>query len=148
MAHSKDTPHTPSDPASADLADSLAHGYERHDIRLRGLFNFLVGLLLTVAMSLLLVYGVMELFVEHDRQSDPIASPIVVIHPEAPHPLQPSIDHDVTDRVDMEAMRKETHDILYSSGTTPAGRRYISIDDAMNKVLPLLPIHPSGGAQQ
>ena len=148
MAH-KDMLHTPSDPAtSPELADSLAHGYERHDIALRGIFNFLIGLLLTVAMSLLLVYGVMELFVEHDRQSDPIASPVVVEHGEAPHPLQPSVEHNTFDREDMQAMRDETQKILAFNGTTPAGRRCISIDQAIDKVLPLLPIQPSGGAQR
>lgn len=146
MAH---TPHTPSDPASSpELADSLAHGYERHDIRLRGLFYFLIGLILTIVLTLFLIYGVMGLFVEHDRQSDPIASPVVVIHGEAPHPLQPSVDHNAFDREDMQAMRVETQKILGSSGVSPAGRRFISIDEAMDKVIPLLPIQPSGGAQK
>ncbi len=150
MAHSKDMPHTPSsNPAnSPELADSLAHGYERHDIRLRGLFYFLIGLIFTIVLTLLLIYGVMELFVEHDRQADPIASPIVVTHQPDPHPLQPSVEHNAVDREDMQAMRVETQKILNSSGTSPAGRRFISIDEAMDKVLPLLPIQPSGGAQK
>jgi hypothetical protein len=144
MAH---TPHTPSDPAiSPELADSLAHGYERHDIGLRGIFNFLIGLILTMVLVLLLIYGVMELFVEHDRKSDPIASPITVIHGEAPHPLQPSIQHNALDREDMQAMREETAKALAFSGTNAAGRRCMSINEAMDKVLSLLPIQPSGGA--
>jgi len=149
MAHSKDMPHTPSDPVtSPELADSLAHGYERHDIGLRGIFNFLIGLILTMVLVLLLIYGVMELFVEHDRQSDPIASPIVVEHPPVPEPLQPSISHDLIDWQDMQAMREQTQKILSSSGTTATGRRYIPITQAIDRVLPMLPIHPSGGAQQ
>jgi hypothetical protein len=148
MAH-KDTQHTlSSDPAtSPELADSLAHGYERHDIGLRGIFNFVIGLILTMVLVLLLIYGVMELFVEHDRQSDPIASPIVVVHAPAPMPLQPSIEHNTVDRQDMQAMREETQKILDSSGVSPTGRRFISIDQAIEQVLPLLPIQPSGGAK-
>jgi hypothetical protein len=149
MAHSKDMPHTPSDPAtSPELADSLAHGYERHDIGLRGIFNFLIGLILTMVLVLLLIYGVLELFVEHDRQSDPIASPIVVEHGPVPEPLQPSISHDLIDWQDMQAMREQTQKILSSSGVTSTGRRHIPITQAMDLVLPMLPIHPSGGAQQ
>lgn len=150
MAHTKDTPPTRADdPAiSPELADSLAHGYERHDIGLRGIFNFLIGLILTMVLVLLLIYGVLELFVDHDRQSDPIASPIVVEHGPVPEPLQPSVSHDLVDWQDLQAMREQTQKILSSSGTTSTGRRHISIDDAMDHVLPLLPIHPSGGTQQ
>ena len=148
MAH-KDTQHTPSDPAmSPELADSIAHGYERHDIGLRGIFNFLIGLIFTMVLTLLLIYGVMELFVQHDRESDPIASPIIVAHEPAPHPLQPSVEHNALDREDMQAMRDETQKILASSGVSPTGRRYIDIDQAIDKVLPMLPIQPSGGAQK
>src|SRR5580658_5851043 len=129
MAHTKDTPHTQADdPAtSPELADSLAHGYERHDIGLRGIFNFLIGLILTMVLVLLLIYGVMELFVEHDRQSDPIASPIVVEHGPIPEPLQPSISHDLVDWQDLQAMREQTQKTLSSNGTNPkTGRRFIS----------------------
>src|SRR5271170_7181596 len=137
MAHKKDTPHTPANDSatSPELADSLAHGYERHDIGLRGIFNFLIGLILTMVLVLLLIYGVMELFVEHDRQSDPIASPIVVEHGPTPLPLQPSVGHNTVDREDMQAMREETQKNFASGGTvaTPA-RRVISSDEAMDKV--------------
>lgn len=141
------TPSAETGPESPELKDAIAHGYEPHDIGLRGVFFFLIGLVVTVIISLLLVYGIMNLFVEYDRHSDPVASPVVIEHGPIPYPLQPSYNHDVVDRQEMAAMRKNTQKILSSSGTL-GDRRFIPIDQAIDQVLPLLPIKPTGATPQ
>jgi hypothetical protein len=160
MESMQQIPPTPGDPGAAsdaailaahqkvaspvpELAEAIAKGYEPHDIRLRGTFIFMGSLVVTVLLVLLIVWGIMGAMVAHDREQDPVASPVAIDRPDVPEPLQPSIQHDTLDRQDMEAMREETQKVLTSSGTTSTGRRYIDIKDAITRVLPLLPIRPS-----
>jgi hypothetical protein len=146
MAHTQDMPgsHGASGAAGGkitpEIAEAIAVGYEPHDVSLRGVFIFIVTLMFITLIVLGAMWVVMMGFVGHDRKSDPIASPVGVQHLVAPQPLQPSWNHNAMDREDMELMRKQTHDILVSSGTSPTGRRFISIDAAMDQVLPQLPI--------
>jgi hypothetical protein len=128
-----------------DLAQALDKGYEPHDINLRGIGIFLVGLVVTSILVLLMCWGIQEGLVDFDRAGDPIASPVTIDHAPVPQPLQPSWQHNSFDREDMQAMRQETMAVLNSSGTDPkSGRRWIPIDDAMDKALNMLPIQASG----
>jgi hypothetical protein len=117
-----------------ELADALGKGYEPHDIGLRGVFLFLITLVITIVVVLAAMWGLMMLFVEHDRAKDPVGSPLVVHQDPRPVPLQPSPEHNFNDREDMTAMREETHRQLNATGTSQSGRRYISIDQAMDQV--------------
>jgi hypothetical protein len=79
-------------------------------------------------------------FVKYDRSYDPIASPVTVEQVRPPAPLQPSWSHNEKDQEDMQAMREQTFNQLHFNGISPAGRKCIPIETAMDKVLPLLPI--------
>jgi hypothetical protein len=129
-----------------DLADALGKGYEPHDIRLRGVFLFLITLVVTIIVVLAAMWGLMTLFVDYDRSKDPVGSPVAIHREPSAVPEQPSVEHNFVDREDMTAMREETQRALNSSGTSPTGRRYISINEAMDQVLPKLPVKPSAGA--
>jgi len=129
-----------------ELADSLSKGYEPHDIGLRGVFLFLITLVVTVVVVLAAMWGLMTLFVDYDRSRDPVGSPVAIHQEPSAVPLQPSVEHNLVDREDMTAMREATQQALNSSGTSPTGRRYISIKDAMDQVLPKLPVKPAAGA--
>jgi hypothetical protein len=125
-----------------ELAEAIKKGYEPHDIGLRGVFVFLITLVITMIVVLAAMWGVMMLFVNYDRSNDPIASPVKVERPPVASPLQPTPQHPYTDREDVTMMRDEADRILTSSGTTPTGRHYIKISDAMDHVR--LPIHAAG----
>jgi hypothetical protein len=127
-----------------ELADALGKGYEPHDIGLRGVFLFLITLVLTIVVVLAAMWGLMTLFVDYDRSKDPVGSPVVIHQAERPFPMQPSPDHNVVDREDMTAMREQTQHELTSSGTTASGRRYMPIEQAMDQVLPKLPVKTHG----
>ncbi len=144
MAH---THPTPDSNASADLAIAVARGYEPHDIGLRGVFYFIIVLVITVIAVLILMDGAMNLFVEHDRAGDPVGSPVVIERGPVPHPLQPSMPHNLLDREDMAAMRAHVQSILTSSGQV-GDRRFIPISQAMDQALPMLPIQPAPGTGQ
>jgi hypothetical protein len=130
-----------------ELADALHHGYEPHDIGLKGVFAFLIALVITMVVVLAAMWGVMMLFVNYDRSKDPIATPVKIEHAPVAQPNQPSPQHNFVDHEDMAAMREETTKILNTSGTTSGGRKYISIDEAMVRVLPKLPVKPAAGGQ-
>jgi hypothetical protein len=131
-----------------ELADALHHGYEPHDIGLKGVFAFLIALVITMVVVLAAMWGVMMLFVGYDRSKDPIATPVRVEHLPVAQPNQPSPQHDFLDHEDMQAMREETSKVLNSSGTSPSGRHYISINEAMERVLPKLPVKPAAARRQ
>ncbi len=116
---------------SPELAQAIEKGYEPHDIALRGVFVFLVTLTITIIVVIIAMYGVLQAFIAHDRNSDPIGSPTQVTRNAVATPLQPSVDHDYHDYEDMQAMREQTHRLLSESGTTPSGRQHISIESAM-----------------
>ncbi len=135
------------DPA---FAEALEKGYEPHDIGLRGVFIFISGLTVVLIVVLAFIYAVMMALADYDRSKDPIASPVTLKLPPVYAPLQPSLgfngdhdaDHDVLDADDMLLMRERTALALNSEGVTAAGRHYIGIDTAIDKVLPLLVTKP------
>jgi len=126
-----------------ELADALDKGYEPHDIGLRGVFLFLISLVITMAVVLAAMWGVMMLFVNYDRSNDPIASPVKVEDPVPAAPLQPSPMHNYNDREDLTLMRKDVYASLDSSGVTASGRRFIPIEEAMKQVLRTLKVKPA-----
>jgi hypothetical protein len=139
---------TPTDP---DFAEAVKKGYEPQDIGLRGLTVFLGGLVVVLIVVLAFIYAVMMALAEHDRSTDPVASPVTVKLPPVYAPLQPSLgfngdhdaDHDVLDADDMLLMRERTFKALNEEGTGPTGRHYIAIATAMDQVLPLLVTKPA-----
>jgi hypothetical protein len=139
MAH---TEHTPSQ--SNPSPEAVAAGYEPHDLRLRGVFVFVGVLAVTLLVVLAFIYAVMMALVDHDRSHDAISSPITVTLPPVYAPLQPSREHPTLDADDMFAMRQKAQADLAASGISSTGRRYISINAAMDKVIAmnLLPIRP------
>jgi hypothetical protein len=126
-----------------EFAEALAKGYEPHDIGLRGVIIFLLGLTATMVVVLAFVYAVMMALADHDRSHDGIVSPIQVKVAYAPvyAPLQPSLgfdgnpDHDLLDRQDMQTMRYVTEQELDHEGTTAAGRHHIAINTAIDEVI-------------
>jgi hypothetical protein len=150
MAHQ----HTdePSDTSDAALKAAVTTGYEPNDVRLRSVFVFIGVLVITLVVVLTAIYGIMMALAEHDRASDPIASPIAVKLPAVYAPLQPSLgfygdsknDHDTLDAEDMIAMRYRAEQELNApAGTTEAGRRHMPIESAIDTVLPLLVLKPA-----
>ena len=133
------------------FAEALEKGYEPQDIGLRGVFIFISGLVLVLVVVLAFIYAVMMALADYDRSKDPISSPIAVQTAPVYAPLQPSLgfngnhdaDHDVLDADDMLLMRERTAAALGSEGVTAAGRHYIAIDTAIDKVLPLLVSKPA-----
>jgi hypothetical protein len=138
-------------PTDPDFAEAVEKGYEPHDIGLRGVFVFIGGLTVVLVVVLAFIYAVMMGLAEYDRSKDPIASPVAVKLPPVYAPLQPSLgfngdhdaDHDVLDADDMLLMRERTAAALGSEGTTAAGRHFIPIATAIDKVLPLLVFKPA-----
>jgi hypothetical protein len=141
-AHAKVLSPTP------DLAEAMRRGYEPKDINLRGVFIFLGGLVVSLAVVLVAIYGIMMALVEYDRSNDPRGSSVTLNRPEVYAPLQPSVNHPNEDWADMDLMRRDTQATLDSSGTKPSGRRYIPIADAMVKVVPLLVVKPTSAVTQ
>ena len=136
--------HTPKPSgAGSASAEAIAKGYEPHDIGLRGVIVFIVGLVITLVVVLAFIYAVMMAMADSDRSADTIASPVKVNLPQVYAPLQPSLgfygehdrDHDVLDAQDMFLMRERTQQALTSQGTTASGRRYISIASAIDLVV-------------
>jgi hypothetical protein len=135
--------HGKIDHPTPDLAEAMARGFEPRDINLRGLFIFLGTLIVALVVVLFAIYGIMKALVDHDRTHDPLGTPVSISQRDVYAPLQPSIGHPTEDWQDMETMRAQTQAVLSSSGISPTtGRRYITIADAMDKVLPLLVISP------
>ncbi len=126
-----------------ELAEAMNRGYEPKDISLRGLFIFLFTLVATLILVLFAIYAILMALVDNDRSHDPLGTPVSVIRPETYAPLQPSVAHGTDDWQDMLTMRQQTQAKLDSSGVSPTGRRYVSIREAMDQVLPLLVVRPA-----
>jgi hypothetical protein len=152
MAYTQDTPDKNGASSAAgakispELAEAIAAGYEPHDVGLRGVFIFIISLMFISLVILGAMWVVMMEFVKYDRNFDPINSPVAIEHVQPPQPLQPSWNHNQMDQQDMQQMRQQTYQQMHSTGTSPTGRKFISIDTAMNEILPQLPIHE--GAKQ
>ena len=121
-----------------ELAEAIERGYEPKDISLRGLFIFLGSLIVTLALVLVVIYGIMMALVEHDRSKDPKGTVVRVERGPMYAPLQPSWEHPTEDWQDMTEMRQYTQRTLNTAGVSQTGRRFISIDEAMDKSVPLL----------
>lgn len=131
-----------------ELEDALHKGYEPHDIGLRGVFIFLITLVITMVVVLAAMWGVMMMFVKYDRSNDPIASPVKMENTENAVPLQPSPPHDYNDREDMTRMRLETSAALQGGAASTSGRHSIPIDEAMKQVrLDVRPAVPPSAPQ-
>lgn len=122
-----------------ELAEAIRRGYEPHDINLRWLYIFGVVLIVTLVVSLVIVAGVMKGLLAYDRSVDAISSPVNIEHRLDVIPLQPSVEHNQVDRDDMDLMRQHVQMILSGAGQH-GDRRWIPIDQAMEQVLPMLPI--------
>ena len=122
------------------LAEAMDRGYEPKDISLRGLFIFLGTLVVTLVIVFAIIYGIMMALIDHDRSADLKGVAVSIIRPPVYAPLQPSLEHPTEDWEDMHLMRQQTQAILDSAGTSKTGRRYMTIADAMNVVVPKLAI--------
>jgi hypothetical protein len=130
---------------SPELAEAIQRGYEPHDINLRGIWIFGVVLVVTIIVALILVAGIMKGMLVYERAVDPMSSPVTIDKAPPLIPLQPSVEHDQFDSQDMEQMRSHVQMILSGSGQH-GDRRWIPIDQAMDQVLPMLPIGAASGA--
>jgi hypothetical protein len=156
MAHTHNTPTQSSDGATTPaalaasvtkvtsptpaLAEAIAAGYEPRDIGVRGVVYFLAGIVVSLAVVSAVIYGIMMALVAYDRSHDPTQSPLSVRMPvsTAP-PLQPSVQHENVDTLDMKEMRQIVDAQLSTDGVSAFHhRRHIPIDQAIDKVLPLL----------
>ena len=129
-----------------ELAESMTRGYEPHDIGLRGVFVFLGGLVVSLVVVFVIIFGIMMALVGYDRsheQAGSVLTPTDVSRGPVYAPLQPSVDHNALDTDDMTDMRRTTQAILRGSGTGENGRRYIRVEDAMAIVLAKLEVHPA-----
>jgi hypothetical protein len=126
-----------------ELAEAMSRGYEPKDINLRGLFIFLGTLVVTLVVVLAAIYGILMALVEHDRSHDPLGTPVSITRPDTYAPLQPSVSHPTEDFDDMASMREQTQATLLH----PTLARQMPIGQAMEKVLPLLVVHPAVAAR-
>jgi hypothetical protein len=134
------------------LDDAIAKGYEPSDLKLRAVFVFVGVLALTLVVVLSAMYAIMVAMFEHGKTEDPQRSPVVIKSMPVYAPLQPSLgfngdhenDHDVLDEDDMLMMRQKVQQELAASGISSTGRRYISIDEAIDLVAGkhMLPVKP------
>jgi hypothetical protein len=148
--HTLESVHSGEPTTGKASAEAIAKGYEPHDLSLRPVFIFIVGLVVVLVVVLAAIYAIMMAMAAADRSGDAIPSPIAVKLPAPYAPLQPSLgiydnhdnDHNVLDWQDMDALRYKATQQLNSAGTTATGRKHIAITDAMDKALPLLVVKP------
>jgi len=126
-----------------DLAEAMNRGYEPKDLNLRGVFIFLITLVVVLSVVLAAIYAIMMALVENDRSHDPLGTPVSITRPDTYAPLQPSVGHPTEDWEDMVAMREQTHATLLN----PTLARQMPIGQAMDVVLSKLVISPHPVAQ-
>ena len=131
-----------------DLAEAMRRGYEPKDVPLKGLFVFLASLVGTLVVVLFAIYGIMMALVERDRSHDQLGSSATIERPPAYAPLQPSHEHDTHDWQDMITLRQHYQVALGASGTSPTGRRFIPIEQAMTQTVALLVTRPTSAVTQ
>jgi hypothetical protein len=119
----------------ADMQLAIAKGYEPHDVKLRGIVIFTIVLGITILIALGVSWVIVQALdaanTSHDQAASPYAQPSDA---PMPTPLQPSPPHQKLDSEDVQEMRETAWKALTSSGITETGRKYISIDSAIEQV--------------
>ena len=130
-----------------ELAEAIRRGYEPHDINLRGIYIFGIALVITLILALVIVAGIMKALDAYAKATDPLSSPVAIDRAPDRIPLQPTqYVHETVDREDMDLMRKQVERVLSSAGQI-GDRRWIPITQAIDQVLPMLPIHATAPAK-
>jgi hypothetical protein len=109
MAHDLAQNHPPS-------PEALAQGYEPAEIRVRGLFIFLICFAISIVLIWVIVWYVEKAFLANERQADQPRSAIADQQPPPPPRIQPSMPHDQLPYQDLEDMRSNEDSVFAKLG--------------------------------